>query len=794
MTATEREKRIEELGAANAAFDDALFGEAELMPTDAFDEPPYAVSSAAHPRLLVNKDTLGALKSLLGKDSTNATYEKMREMFWSYADAEGVTGVFVEKGDPILHKNAETGDYYQPNKFDLEILAKVEAKALAYLVTGDELYAYEAIVASKNMMLTLLYWDNKQQDTYWGASMTAAVIALVYDWCYDVLTERDMKQIIGGVRTHLLDKLEFRYPPSNMDAVSGHGTGRQMFIDYLSLAVAFADERPDWWSYVGGRFYKEYIPVINEMYSSGFVSQGTYYGTRKWDYHARSVYILDVYGDKTSISPKFAISPYSIAAQILPNGKFMQTGDNRGWRNHYPDGDPTVGAYWMLISAGLTKDPAFLNLARKYSNNFTKLELNEYRLSPAMYGVFVARCLSIEADESAKLPLIVYNGYPGGHTVIKSDLSEDAAYSYMRVLDKTMANHEHRDSGAFQIYYRGLLACESGYYKGVLYGKAHWKHYLQATVAHNCMLVYDAEYRDTLREEERKYYSGSQKFIWEAGTIEKWHSGPYDFATILGHAEGYYPDGSSKFAYISGNNTNAYVAETVDFVKRSMLTVMTGKSDIPMLLMVYDDVTSRNESAIKKFLLHSVNEPTLDGNTAVIVNDGGRLVLTSLLGADRIEKIGGAGKGFWVGEDGENGYNVADQVEGGWEDSLWGRLEINATGRSTDRMLNVMYVTDRDSTAALTPALIETDKLVGAVMGNTVGVFMKSRTAECDKFSFVADGDETMTYYVCGLSSGSWEVSCNGNRIGTLEVDKESGMLCFDATAGEITVSPASAR
>ena len=783
-----REARILELKEKNEAFTYEVFGIAEKMPTDAYSEPPFDAAAVPHPRLFLNGDTIPTLKRLFAKDSTDESVAPIRELLWQYADRDDVTDGFPEVGEPILYRagtrHAPDADYYLKNKIDLEQMASLEAKALAYLITGDELYALEAILGAKNAMLTLRFWDNKQQDTYWGAAMLASVVARIYDWCYPVLSGTDRLQIIAGVRTKLLWQLEFNYPPSNMHAVSGHGTGRQFFIDYLSLAIAFANERPDWWSFVGGRFYQEYIPVVNAMYSSGFISQGTWYGTSKWYWHLASIYILNTLGDTKTISDGAVSSAYTAAAHIMPNKKFVQTGENRGAQNHYVDGDGNVGIYWLLLSAALTKNPDFLTVARNYSPDLAKPDLYMYKLSPAFLAIFAAASLAIPERKELTLPTIVYNGYPGGQTIIRKDWSENSPYVLMKILDKTMANHEHRDSGMFQIYYKGLLACDSGIYKGVLYGKNHWRYYLQATVAHNAMLVYDAKYRDTLPETERKYYSGSQVDLRQANTIEMWNSGPYDFAKILGHAE---CDG--KFAYISGNNTNAYIAETVDYSKRSMLTVLKD-GDVPALFFVYDDVTSKNENAIKKFLLHTVNEPTVEGNRITATNGDGKLTLTSLFGADKIEKIGGAGKGFWVGEDADHGYNVTDDVEEFGTDTLYGRVELSTTGNKTDKMLNVMYVTDKDSSAKITPILIETDKLAGAVMGDTVGVFMKSRSGEADEFSFSAGGDGMLDCYVCGVNGGTWTVSVNGQSIGDINVTDDSGMLNFKASAGEITVTP----
>ena len=784
----EREARILALKEKNEAFTYETFGIAEKMPTDAYAEPPFDAAAVPHPRLFLNNDTIPTLKRLFAKDATDESVAPIRELFWKYADRDDVTNGFSEVGEPILYRggtrHAPDGDYYLKNKIDKHQIASLEAKALAYLITGDELYALEAILGAKNAILTLRFWDNKQQDTYWGAAILAAVVARIYDWCYPTLSGTDRLQIIGGVRTKLLWQLEFNYPPSNLHAVSGHGTGRQFFIDYLSLAIAFANERPDWWSFVGGRFYQEYIPVVNAMYSSGFISQGTYYGTRKWYWHLASIYMLNTLGDTAAFSDGAVRSAYTAAAHIMPNKKFIQTGENSGWKNHYPDGDGGVGTYWLLLSAALTKNPDFLTIARNYSPDLTKLDIGEYQTSPAILAIFAAASLGKPEKKELDLPTIVYNGYPGGQTIIRKDWSENSPYVLMKILDKTMANHEHRDSGTFQIYYKGLLACDSGIYKGVLYGKEHWKHYLQATVAHNGMLVYDAAYRDTLPEAERKYYSGSQRHLWEASTIEKWNSGQYDFAKILGHAEC-----EGKFAYISGNTTNAYVAETVDYVKRSMLTVLTDNEDIPMLFFVYDDVTSKNEEAIKKFLLHTVNEPTLEGNTVTVTQDGGKLTLTSLLGADKIEKIGGEGKEFWVGEDAEHGYNVTDAVESLGVESLFGRVELSATGRPTDKMLNVIYVTDKDSSAKITPILIETDKLAGAYADGVAALFAKSRDGEDGEIEFTLPSDAEV--YVSGLADGKWSVT--GGFTGEIETESTSdgtpsGLIRFTASAGRVSL------
>ena len=119
------DERLEKIAALRAdidAFTDEIFGEAELMPTDAYPTPPFDISKVSHPRLLINRDMIPTLRELLKKDAPSDEYSGMRELFWKYADEEGITGEFVEVGEPILYKNGTpddpTDDYYLKDKFE----------------------------------------------------------------------------------------------------------------------------------------------------------------------------------------------------------------------------------------------------------------------------------------------------------------------------------------------------------------------------------------------------------------------------------------------------------------------------------------------------------------------------------------------------------------------------------------------------------------------------------------------------------------------------------------------------
>ena len=83
---------------------------------------------------------------------------------------------------------------------------------------------------------------------------------------------------------------------------------------------------------------------------------------------------------------------------------------------------------------------------------------------------------------------VSYLGSPLGQLTVREKWNDtDAAAVFMKLGERTTANHEHEDIGTFQIYYKGLYTGDSGKYAG--YGSAHWYYYSSTTVAHNGLLI-----------------------------------------------------------------------------------------------------------------------------------------------------------------------------------------------------------------------------------------------------------------------------------------------------------------
>ena len=134
----------------------------------------------------------------------------------------------------------------------------------------------------------------------------------------------------------------------------------------------------------------------------------------------------------------------------------------------------------------------------------------------------------------------------------------------------------------------------------------------------------------------------------------------------------------------------------------------------------------------------------------------------------------------------------------------WGRVEITATNNSvSSKMLNAMYVTDATNNTAysmkpitnVTSLQSSAGDFEGAVFeGKIAAVFAKKdvtggRTGTVSYMnkgahSFTTEGEGTMSYYVDGMEAGNWNVTVDGEFIGTVKASY--GLLTFDAPAGKV--------
>ena len=748
MSFFDKNKRLEtELKKKIAAFAPSDFG-GETVTEDlaaaagkTYPAPPVFPKKGRHPRVLFHAGNIAGIREAERDPKNAAAVSRFRQAI------EHPT-----EGDLGEAERKKTGTYHN---FDDSVLREIQSLALDYAANGVRLSGYHAIYAIKNVLKTMDFRDvgGDQCRQFGYVTFTAAC---VYDWCYDLLTDLDKRQIVAGVQHKCCEgenergaRMEVGFPPSGQGAISGHGTEYQILRDYLSFAIAIYDEYPGWWDFIGGRFYAEFVPVRREFYRAGLYPQGTsLYIQIRYSADLFSALLVraatDTFPYDEADMKRVARTAYSYE---LPGGRAFASGDD-----HTTDRPLADLGQIALLSSYLFDDGTVRAQLESCQSNYT--DFGAYFTSgagAAIYLICSSSGLRAAPDRHEGMPLVLYNGGWLGQIIARNNWGDDQAAVLMKIGCRSAANHEHNDAGQFQIFYRSMLAGDTGSYDK--YGDPHHYWYHQATVAHNCLLIYNPAQSDA----DRGYYSGGQIHRWECHDFSVWKDDrEHKTGTVTGWETGYADAAQTKptYAYLAGDITPAYDEATVSEVTRRFLSVFdTGNHDVPLFFFVFDRITATDPSFKKTFLLHTATEPSVDGNTVTEISGEGKLVLQTLFGGDRIEKVGGEGRNYVV-----NGEQLAPCKNG--DDGFWGRVEISPeTGKKTDDLLNVFFVTDADKTPDLPALAVATEEVRGAVVGNVAALFVSAAERRATAFTMSLPAARPLNCYVLGVAAGVWTIS-----------------------------------
>ena len=765
---------------------------------------PSVTPKDEHPRLLVNDTMYYEIKKSIREDSDMA--DEFKRLLDLVLPNEGILG------EPKNHGYNTTVSSSNIHNLEYEYLEAIQAKALGHLIYDDDYYGYQAIYYMKNFLksLDIVQMANDQCRDYGYVMYTAAI---VYDWCYDLLTEEDKVQFIAGVENCICKgknqktaKMEVGFPPKDQGAVADHGCEYQILRDYLSFAVAIYGDNSSWWTYIAGRVYNEFVPMRNFYFKSGIAPQGTgvYLATR----HLCDIYSAWILKIATGENPYQNMDKTlrSILSYECAPGRLFNDGDgdqdyvnatkytDMAFMSAYLFGDETVlaQAYALLgdsIISFKTHDKGYMGISNPVFMALTGL----CDIKPA-------------EDRYADMDLITYNGSPLGQYIIHSEWNNaDAVAVFMRIKEYNTGNHEHYDSGTFEIYYKGALSNDGGVYNN--YSSQHNSLFHQDTISHNGLIIYDPAKSQT----NGGWYSGGQRNRWgnsPGPNLESWIGDTrWTFGKVTGHQHGYADEEGTEplYAYIAGDISAAYDPTTATYVGRRMLTVLTGDETLPMVFFVYDDITSK-ATAEKRFLLQISSKEAPDitstdrKDTVVTENGNGRLVLTCLSDPTKIQinGVGGRNEGKYDANLSKNyqinGKQLVPQ-DPTRDDGHWGRVEVVYKGTSSNvTFMNVMYVTDKGSKEKV--SVVSVTNAVGLEGGifndSVVGLFATSRTPATETISCTTSSEEdTMSYYVSGVAEGSWTVTVDGKSCGTYTATEEGGLLTFTAPAGAVVISPA---
>jgi heparin/heparan-sulfate lyase len=240
-----------------------------------------------------------------------------------------------------------------------------------------------------------------------------------------------------------------------------------------------------------------------------------------------------------------------------------------------------------------------------------------------------SRLIDFLYEEEPQQPIDI-NTFPLAHLArgigkvyARSDWTDDATWLRFEC-GPYWNNHQHFETGNFEIFRHAPLATESGEYKDYL--DSHAVNWLQRTIAHNCVLIYDpAEKWEHLRDGGRNQYANdggqSLRGAWPTQNLPDWLAKRQQFerGTIGAY------DNQPEYLYVAGDCTRAYSPAKLSSWVRQIVFVRPGT------FVILDRVAAAKPEFEKTWVLHTHDEPKIEGAKVSATNGKGRLTVETLL-------------------------------------------------------------------------------------------------------------------------------------------------------------------
>ncbi|HUT91848.1 MAG TPA: heparinase II/III family protein [Thermoguttaceae bacterium] len=355
---------------------------------------------------------------------------------------------------------------------------RIEWEALQYLAKPDQAEGRATIQRTLALLKRTELADRQDACRETGRMMVTG--AIVYDWLYPLLTADDKQAFITEL-VRLAKTQECGYPPTRQGSVTGHSSEAMIMRDMISAGIAIYDEFPEMYQLAAGRFFREHLPARNWLYNGHAYHQGDSYGAHRYSWDTYPLWIFDRLGAGNVYNAEQRFVPYLWVYTTRPDGQRLRAGDT--FMTSSPRGRPWSEFVGTLFTASYYGDGTLLTQFLRQGGAGDNEAIFE----------FLWRDTQLQAKPLEDLSLSRYFGSPFGWMLARTGWDHDAVIAEMKVNEYNFVNHQHLDAGAFQIYYQGALAMDSGLYSGSSgqYGSPHCQNYYWRTIAHNSLLVYD---------------------------------------------------------------------------------------------------------------------------------------------------------------------------------------------------------------------------------------------------------------------------------------------------------------
>ncbi|MDU1892417.1 MAG: heparinase II/III family protein [Dysgonomonas sp.] len=724
------------------------------VPDEAESYVPYITPPANRPRLWANKDNLPIIRERLTKGENLPIWQEVQE----------------KAKKPFLFEFDMEKEMFHSNEVEDIVLIK----AFYYLMTRDRVVGQEVVNLMLNYLSVLEFGNVRHGDITRELGQSIYTAAITYDWCYDLLNEKD-KQAFYNHMMRLAPEMEIGWPPFKEHVVNGHASEAQVNRDLLAMSIAIYDIDPQPYRYTSYLLLEHLLPMRAFEYQSPRHNQGFDYGAYRhaWEMHAAWMFYrmtgVHIFNDNIT-----SLGKYWIYMQ-LPGGK------------RFADGDKFTKTH-VSFPETLLLDYAYANDAIVKGEFERRGGLKRAKTNPVLFLLVNNPDLKTNSNLNA-LPLSIdYGTILGGlsaRTGWNMDEKSNDVAAEIRGGGYHFGNHQHCNAGSFQIYYRGEQVFNAGIYRA--YGTPYDFNFYKRSVAHNTILVKDLD--EKLAHRTKVNDGGSRFNQRNPKTPDEAKNDPwFDYGTVLS-ADFEANTLKPSYSYFKADLTAAYYSKISNYT-RSFCFLNLNRDDIPAAIILADDLITSKDDFEKYWKINTFNEPSFSDQNVVIHNsNGGQIGKTHMnmllpLPKDREIEI--------------SSLKDSTSILGPQYQIKYPLPEVNAyqvvvypkENKKHNRFLTV-FQTAADGIEPLPINFYETDNKYIISIQDRIVCMSASYEQVQDSFSFDVDQDSEFQILLADLKPGFWNVRNNEKNIDmNFKVEAGKNTIFFKGGKGKYVITP----
>ncbi|MBK5720988.1 hypothetical protein JGH11_08910 [Dysgonomonas sp. Marseille-P4677] len=557
---------------------------AERVPDGVVNYIPAIVPPIERPRLWVNKDNLSVVKERLTKGENLLVWQKVQD----------------KAKEPF------------PFKFDIrkEIFHNdgledaVVIKAFYYLITKDRTIGAEAVRLIVDYLSVLEFGNVRSGDITREIGKAIYTAALTYDWCYDILKDKD-RQYIYSKMMNLASYMEIGWPPFKESVVSGHASEAQVNRDLFAMSIAVYDEDPEPYRYISYLILEDLLPMKAFEYQSQRHSQGFDYGAYRHGWAMHAVWMFYRMAGYRIFDENITNLRNYWLYMRLPNGLRLSDGD--GFAKPHKAYSETI-----LLDYAYSNDPILKAEFERRGG------LDRIKENPILFLLLNDPDLKPDPDLNS-LPLSTDFGPVVGGMIARTgwNMDEDSndVIAEIKGGGYHFGNHQHCDAGAIQLYYHGQQICDLGIY--YYYGSPYDFNFNKRSVSHSMMLVKDP---DEKLEPRTKINDGGTRFNQKTPKtpLEVQTNPWFDNGTVLSadfEAQTLKP----SYSYFKVDLTAAYSSKISNYT-RSFCFLNLSRVDVPAAIILADDLIASKHDIEKYWKINTFNKPMPSDSNIILHN------------------------------------------------------------------------------------------------------------------------------------------------------------------------------